>query len=170
MAVQIDIAELLIDQAITHLISASKFQKIQDQTAESEACIQAVILFQVAMEAIINEEIERSASLESVKKENKGLSSKFKSLSFRNKWERAFDALHISKRKELNAYFIFYGRYRNLVSHPKSRYVSLSNYDFERVFLGIKNGWNAIELLYSGLGKTRISWEEMCSDKSLLYK
>lgn len=167
MTVQIDIAELLITQAIEHLVVASKLLSDEDELSEAEECIQAVILFQVAMEAIINEEIERAPLLKEVKKENAALSTKYKSLSFKNKWERAFDVLRIPKRKELNAYFKFYSRYRVLVSHPKSRYISLQEYDFKNVYNGIKNGWIAIELLFTGLGKTRVSWEEMCKEVGL---
>lgn len=167
MTVQIDIAELLINQSIEHLVEASKLIKVDDEFAEAQECIQAVILFQVAMEAIINEEIERSPLLKEVKKENAALSTKYKSLSFRNKWERAFDVLKIRKRKELKEYFKFYGRYRVLVSHPKSRYISLSEYQYENVYQGIKNGWMTIELLYMGLGKTRILWKEMCEKVGL---
>ncbi|HRN70050.1 MAG TPA: hypothetical protein PLS49_02590 [Candidatus Woesebacteria bacterium] len=168
MTVQIDIAELLITQAIEHLVAASKLVSPNHEFIEAEECIQAVILFQVAMEAIINEEIERAPLLKEVKKENLALSTKYKSLSFRNKWERAFDVLQIRKRKELKEYFNFYGRYRVLVSHPKSRYISLDQYDYENVCKGIKNGWMTIELLYMGLGKTRVSWEEMIKEVGLM--
>lgn len=167
MTVQIDIAELLITQAIEHLVTASKLVSPNEDFAEAEECIQAVILFQVAMEAIINEEIERSPLLKEVKKENAALSTKYKSLSFRNKWERAFDVLQIRKRQELKEYFTFYAKYRILVSHPKSRYISLDQYDYKNVYKGIKNGWKTIELLYVGLGKSRISWEEMSENVGL---
>ena len=159
MTGQIDIAELLIHNAMSHLAKASKQYSAKDQLGESEACIQSVLLFQVAMEAIINEEIERAKPLETLKKENKELSRKFKSLTFRNKWERTFDLLEIRKRNELNTYIAFYGKYRNLVSHPKSRYVSVGNYDYEKVYEGIQNGWLAVDILYEVLGKTRISWD-----------
>lgn len=168
MTVQIDIAELLVTQAIEHLVAASKLVTPDHELVEAEECIQTVILFQVAMEAIINEEIERSPLLKEVKKENTALSSKYKSLSFKNKWERAFDVLKIRKRKELKEYFTFYSKYRILVSHPKSRYISLSEYQYENVYQGIKNGWMTIELLYLGLGKTRVSWEEMWKEVGLL--
>ncbi len=167
MTGQIDIAELLVTNSIRHLVAASVFHTSKDHIAESEECIQSVLLFQVAMEAIINEEIERAKPLEPLKKENKELARKFKSLTFRNKWERTFDLLEIKKRKELNFYLKFYGKYRNLVSHPKSRYVSLEHYDFKKVYEGIKNGWLAVDHLYLTLGKTRISWEEVCRDAGL---
>ncbi len=168
MTVQIDIAELLINQAIEHLVEASKLVSPEHEFAEAEECIQAVILFQVAMEAIINEEIERSPQLKEVKKENVALSTKYKSLSFKNKWERAFDVMQIRKKKELNEYFTFYSRYRILVSHPKSRYISLDQYDYENVYRGIQSGWKTIELLFMSLGKSRVSWEEMSGKIGLL--
>ncbi len=168
MTVQIDIAELLINQSIEHLIAASKLVSPEHELVEAEECIQAVILFQVAMEAIINEEIERSPLLKEVKKENAALSTKYKSLSFKNKWERAFDVMKIRKKKELNEYFTFYSRYRILVSHPKSRYISLDQYDYENVYKGIRSGWKTIELLFLGLKKSRVSWEEMSREIGLV--
>lgn len=167
MTVQIDIAELLVTQSIEHLVEASQLVSVENEFAEAQECIQAVILFQVAMEAIINEEIERSSLLKDIKKENADLSTKYKSLSFKNKWERTFDVLKIPKRKELNEYLKFYSRYRILVSHPKSRYISLKEYDYKNVYKGIRSGWITIELLFTGLGKSRVSWEEMCKEVGL---
>ena len=167
MAIQIDIAELLVLQAVRHLSKSYISKSEKDELKEAEQCIQSIILFQVAMEAVINEEIEHAKPLLSIKKENTELSSKFKSLSFKNKWEKVFDTLSIRKRKELRDYFMFYSRYRILISHPKSRYVSLKNYQFEKVYEGIKNGWNAMQLLYVALGKSKISWEEICREVGL---
>jgi len=168
MAIQIDIAELLALQAVQHLAKAYNFKSAENDLEESGQCIQAIILFQVCMEAVINEEIERAAPLLPIKKENKELSGKFKSLSFKNKWEKAFDLLEIHKRKELRDYFTFYTRYRVLLSHPKSRYVSLDNYMFDKVYAGIKSGWDAMQIMYAVLGKSKISWEEICLEAGLL--
>ena len=162
MIIQIDIARLLITNALEHLKLAEKFHKkhISHPIDEAEECIQAIILFQSAMEAVITEEIENEKRLKVVLDENNVLARKHHSLSFKNKWLRAFDVLSIKQRKSLDAYFVFYSEYRLPISHPKGRYLSLEKYQFKETIMGIKNGWEAIEFLYKSLKKTYQSFDD----------
>jgi hypothetical protein len=161
MTIQIDIATFLFENAKMHIKLAKSFQsKKNDEMKEAHECIQTIILFQTGMEAFINEEIESERKLLPVKKEQDDLASKYKTLSFKNKWEQAFDALKIKKREPLQKYLAFYSSYRILISHPKSRYISLENYEYEKVYDGIKSGWESMQLLFEALGKTMKSWNE----------
>ena len=162
MIIQIDIARLLITNALEHLKLAEKFHKkhISHPIDEAEECIQAIILFQSGMEAVITEEIENEKRLKVVLDENNELARKHHSLSFKNKWLRSFEALSIKERKSLNTYFKFYSNYRLPISHPKGRYLSLEKYRFKETIMGIKNGWEAIELLYKSLKKTYQSFDD----------
>src|SRR3990167_8162284 len=125
MIIQIDIARLLITNALEHLKLAEKFHKkhISHPIDEAEECIQAIILFQSAMEAVITEEIENEKKLKKVFKENSELARTHHSLSFKNKWLRSFETLKIRDRKSLEAYFTFYSDCRVPISHPKGRYL-----------------------------------------------
>ena len=60
MIIQIDIARLLITNALEHLKLAENLHKKHEihLINEAEECIQAIILFQSGMEAVITEEIE----------------------------------------------------------------------------------------------------------------
>ncbi len=161
MTVQIDIATFLFEKAKQHIKLAKSYQtKKKDEMKEAHECIQAIILFQTGMEAFINEEIESEKKLASIKKQKDSLASIYKTLSFKNKWEMAFDALNIKKRTPLHSYMTFYSIYRILISHPKSRYISLENYEYEKVYEGLKNGWESMQLLFQELGKTMKSWNE----------
>jgi len=162
MIIQIDIARLLITNALQHLKQAESLHKNHKTHLidEAEECIQAIILFQSAMEAIITEEIENEKKLNEVLKENNELARKHHSLSFKNKWLRSFDVLSIKELKSLEAYFKFYSDYRLPISHPKGRYLSLEKYRFKETINGIKNGWQMIEILYKSLKKTYQSFDD----------
>ena len=162
MIIQIDIARLLITNALEHLMAAEKLHNSRKENLidEAEECIQAIILFQSAMEAIITEEIENEKKLKKVFKENSELARTHHSLSFKNKWLRGFDVLLVKDRKSLNAYLKFYTDYRLPISHPKGRYLSLEKYRFKETLNGIKNGWQTIELLYKSLEKNYQSFDE----------
>lgn len=157
MAFQLDIAHLLTKKAYDHLQEAFKYSKKGESpelVKEIEECIQAVILFQSAMEAVITEEIENDFQLKEVKKENELLYAKHKSLSFKNKWEKAYDILQITSRKSLDAYLIFYSTHRIPISHPKSRYVSLEEYTYSTTEQGMNNGREAMNILMKTLKKS----------------
>lgn len=161
MTIQIDIATFLFENAKQHVKLAKSYQsKKNDEMKEAHECIQAIILFQTGMEAFINEEIESERKLVPVKKEKDNLAAKYKTLSFKNKWEMAFDILKIKKKVSLNLYMEFYSNYRILISHPKSRYISLENYEYEKVYMGLKCGWESMQLLFEALGKRMKSWDE----------
>jgi len=162
MIIQIDIARLLITNALQHLKQAENIHKKHKTHLinEAEECIQAIVLFQSAMEAVITEEIENEKKLIKVFDENNDLARKHHSLSFKNKWVRSFDTLLIKERKSLNAYLKFYSGYRLPISHPKGRYLSLEKYRFKDTLDGIKNGWQTIELLYKSLKKTYQSFDD----------
>ncbi len=162
MIIQIDIARLLITNALEHLKLAENLHKKHKTHLidEAEECIQAIILFQSAMEAVITEEIENEKKLKLVLDENEELARKHHSLSFKNKWLRAFDALLIKERRSLDAYLVLYSDYRLPISHPTGRYLSLAKYQFKDTLKGIKSGWETIELLYKALGKTYQSFQK----------
>lgn len=161
MTVQIDIATFLFEKAKQHIKLSKSYQtKKNDEMKEAHECIQAIILFQTGMEAFINEEIESEKKLVSVKKQKDSLASKYKTLSFKNKWEMAFDVLRIKKQSPLKSYITFYSNYRILISHPKSRYISLENYEYEKVYEGLKSGWESMQILFEHLGKMMKSWDE----------
>jgi len=165
---QIDIAKLLISAAGKQLTHSYEAYKKKDITYEIEECIQALILFQAGMEAIINDEITNHPLLSSVKSEESDLNTHFKSLSFKNKWTKSYEALQIREFEYLEAYLDFYSQYRIPITHPKRRYVSLSTYRFRKIYEGIENGWYAVQLLYAVLGKELTSWELFCKEYSLV--
>jgi hypothetical protein len=181
---QIDIGHVLAKKAGLHLVSARDFaQQIthKDINEESlvargneiEQCIEAVILFQAAMEAVINEEIDSHQMLVKVKEENELLYKKFRSLSFKNKWERSFEVLTIKDKGGcLKNYLQFYTSFRVPITHPRSRYIQVDNLTFENVYEGMKSGWKAAELLYRKLKKKNIlgTWEDFCIEIGLPAK
>jgi hypothetical protein len=156
MPIPVDIARLLSSKAGEHLqesFTHSEEGITPNPRRETEESIQAVILFQAAMEAVITEEIENDSLLVNIKKENEALFAKHKSLSFKNKWEKAFDELKITKRPHLEAYLSFYSTHRIPISHPKSRYISLEDYSYHTIEAGINHGKKAMELLMKALKK-----------------
>ena len=161
--IQIDIARLLAHNAGLLLAQAEQARREQNQSKESEYCIQAIILFQAAIEAIINEELLNHPLLASVRREDNELHKRFKSLSFKNKWKKVYETLQIKETEYLEAYLRFYSLYRVPITHPKSRYISIQKYTYNLVIEGFENGWYAVQLLYAILGKDLTSWEEFCS-------
>jgi len=165
---QVDIAKLLISAAGKQLAHSYEAYKKKDITYEIEECIQALILFQAGMEAIINDEIANHPLLSSVRGEEQSLNSHYKSLSFKNKWTKSYEALQIRELEYLDVYLEFYSSYRIPITHPKRRYVSLSTYRFKKIYHGIENGWYTVPLLYAVLGKELTSWDQFCADYSLI--
>jgi hypothetical protein len=175
---KIDIAKILSLKAGEHLSRVYEFHKemsthqLQDQEyfalrrKEIESCIEAVILFQASLEAIINEELESDKKLEKVKKENDDLNKKFKMLSFKNKWLRTFAVLKIDKASEkyLENYLDFYIKFRIPITHARSRYVNAEQFNFPNVYSGIKNGYLFLEKFYQCLHKfeEEHSWNYFC--------
>ena len=163
----IDIAMVLSISAGKHLVNAhtlhtemTKEGLVQEEyfrlrALERDACIQAVILFQSSMEAIINEELESEPKLHLVKREEDALNKKFKMLSFKNKWTRAFEVLQVEKNanKYLDSYLKFYIKFRVPITHAKSRFVDAEKFNFLNVYTGIKNGYLAVESFYGTLKK-----------------
>ncbi len=167
MSIHLDIARLLSQHAGEHLARASQFHTEGNTQEEIEACIQSVILFQTAMEAIINEEVYNHPLLEEVKFEEYELNKRYKSLSFKNKWKKAYETLQIKDTENLNSYLTFYSKYRSPISHPRSRYLILDAYTFPTVVKGIEYGWYASQLLFAILGKDLMSWEEFCQSAGI---
>lgn len=158
MSDHIDIASLLASTAKKHLIRASQSINSFDENKE---CIQAIIIFQVAMEAIINEEIYTNPQLSVIKDEEFFLNKKYKSLSFKNKWKKVFFELQIKDTESLADYFSFYSKYRGPISHPRTRYQSIKKYTYKQTLEGLTNGWQTCVLLYSMLNKSLTSWTEL---------
>jgi len=137
---------------------------------EAEACIEAVILFQSSMEAVINEEIERHKHLTEVKKEKDLRLRRYRNLSFKNRWMKSYDELGMDPTKgSLADYLEFYNEFRVTITHPTSRYVNIQKYNFENVYEGVRSGWLAMELLYEKLDKVHAeySWEMYCTNCGL---
>lgn len=136
------------------------------RSKERVVCIQGVILFQASMEAMINEEIENEPKLKVIKKKSDELNSKFKILSFKNKWELAFEVLGVPKNctTYLEKYLKFYIKFRVPITHAKSRYVEAEKFNFTNVYEGIKNGYYAVESFYTHLIKfsKEHTWKEFC--------
>ena len=130
----VDIARLLTNASGKQLALAYQSHQIKDTTAETEHCIQALILFQAGMEAIINEEIHNHGLLAEVRQENEDLFVRFKSLSFKNKWYRSYEVLQIKETEYLKEYVLFYSQYRVPITHPKSIYLSLEKYRFTKIY------------------------------------
>lgn len=173
---QIDIAELLIRKAGSHLGDAYNIS-ILDPTiqgeqehvlrkAEAESCIQAILLFQAGMEAIINEEIESNRYLHKIRKERQYYQKKLKDLSFKNKWERAFTELGVNEEgfSRFQHYMEFYRKFRVTITHPKNRYIDVSQYRFKPIYEGLKNGWETFMTLSQNidLEYTTETWEDFC--------
>ncbi len=151
MSHSIDVVKTLIGLSFDHLESADGARKDDNVAKERMMCLQAVILFQSAMEALINEEIASHPLLQSVKREEAKLNTTFKSLSFRNKWIHVFDVLRITKRSDLEAYLDFYSRYRVPITHAKSRFISLEKYTYGNVKKGIESGVKVMKILKESL-------------------
>lgn len=161
----IDIAQLLTERAGRHLAQAYRYSQQRLLQEESHACIEAVIMFQASMEAVINEEIESHRLLSGIRDENEELFKKFRSLSFKNKWERSFVVLGLADGTQyLYQYLQFYSNYRVPITHPQSRYVDVSHFQFHPVYEGIHNGWCAAHELLTKLEKkySQETWEEFC--------
>ncbi|MBP7966765.1 hypothetical protein KAZ66_00685 [Candidatus Woesebacteria bacterium] len=166
--IQIDIAQLLAINAGLLLAQAQKAQGEKSEGKEAEFCIQAILLFQSAIEAILNEELLNHPLLESVRRADQDLHKRYKSLSFKNKWKKVYDTLQIQETEYLDIYLQFYKMYRVPITHPKSRYVNVEKYTFQNVLEGFENGWYALQLVYAILGKELTSWEEFCRTAGIL--
>lgn len=167
MTTQVDIARLLTHAAGTQLAKAHIASQKKNAKGEIETSIQATILFQAGMEAIINEEIQNHDLLVTVKKENEALLQHYKSLSFKNKWQKSYEALQIRETDYLLQYLHFYSQYRVQITHPHSRFLSVQKYRFTNVYPGMENGWYAAQLLFAILGKELTSWETFCHEIGL---
>ena len=176
---EVDIAQVLSLKAGKHLGEAYQLhQQLESPELshddrnkltklEAEACIEAVILFQSSMEAVINEEIERHKHLIEVKKEKDLRLRRYRNLSFKNRWMKSYDELGMDPTKgALADYLEFYNEFRVTITHPTSRFVNIEKYNFENVYEGIRSGWLAMELLYEKLDKVHpvVSWETYCSE------
>ncbi len=166
--IQIDIAQLLAINAGLLLAQAQKAQSEKSEGKEAEFCIQAILLFQAAIEAILNEELLNHPLLEPVRRADQDLHKRYKSLSFKNKWKKVYDTLQIQETEYLDIYLQFYKTYRVPITHPKSRYVNMEKYTFPHVLEGFENGWYALQLVYAILGKELTSWEEFCAAAGIL--
>lgn len=167
---QTDLASLLFKLSGSHLTFAKKYLESKNKSSETKSCIQAVILFQSAMEAVINEEVYNHPLLEEVKLEEFDLNKKYKSLSFKNKWSKSYEALQIKEDSYLKNYLNFYSKYRGPISHPKSRYQKLDKYKFKKVSEGLENGWYAAQLLFAILGKDMTSWDKFAKESGFFQK
>lgn len=162
----IDIAFLLAEKAGKHLSQAYLYAQSGEHRKESEECIEAVIIFQASMEAVINEEIESHRGLKLVREENEELYRRFRSLSFKNKWERAYVAVDLQDELHyLSSYFEFYTKYRVPITHPQSRYEDISEFNWQSVYKGIQSGWYAAHVLLAKLEKqySQDTWEDYCN-------
>lgn len=178
----IDIAETLIRKATKRLAEAySTFWEasapgLDERTQlnlrlqEAESCIEALLLFQSGMEAIINEEINTNKKLAGVRKERVFLQRKVKDLSFKNKWLNTFKALELEdSQKYLENYLDFYRDFRVPITHPSNRYFDISHYRFTNIYEGFRNGWMAFMTLATGwedTAKTQ-SWKQYCEENGL---
>lgn len=179
---QVDIAEMLIRKAGKRLGEAYAFfweaasPHLDDQRIlrlrqqEAESCIEALLLFQSGMEAIINEEISTNNKLTGVRKEREFHQKKLRDLSFKNKWESSYKALDlIDEHEYLNNYLDFYRDYRVPITHPRNRYFDVGPYRFPKVHQGIRNGWMAFMTLASNWEKSAKdqSWTEFCREANI---
>ncbi|MCX7996824.1 MAG: hypothetical protein N2691_03665 [Patescibacteria group bacterium] len=174
---QVDVAELLIRRAGMRLGDAySHFWEasvpgIPDRkavilrTREAESCIEAILLFQSGMEAIINEEISTNSKLVSVRREREYHQKRVRDLSFKNKWENSFKALELEDDGTLRKYLEFYRDYRVPITHPRNRYFDVSPYRFPQVYAGIKSGWLAFMMLAGNWEQSARAgaWESFCN-------
>lgn len=159
----IDIAHLLTSAAGNHLSLAYQAKEVKQTVSEINELIQAVLLFQAAMESIINEEIHNHELLVHVRDEEQYLNTKFRSLSFKNKWRKSYEELHIKDAEYLELYLHFYTLYRVQITHPKSRSLPLKKYRYKKIYEGLQNGWYASQMLFAILGKELVSWEDFCT-------
>lgn len=140
-------------------------QIVQLREEEAEACIEAILLFQSGMEAIINEEITSNNKLSGVRKEREFHQKKVRDLSFKNKWEHSYKAVDLTDAAGyLSKYLEFYRDYRVPITHPKNRYFDVSPYTFPVVYHAFRNGWLAfMQLISTWEDSAQIqSWEEYC--------
>lgn len=178
----VDIAEVLIRKAGIRLGEAyalfweasapgiDERRQIAVRVKEAESCIEAVLLFQSGMEAIINEEINTNSKLAGVRREREAYQKKVRDLSFKNKWENSYRALGLDDScRSLKEYLEFYRDFRVPITHPRNRYFDISPYRFPRVYAGIKSGWIAFMRLAHGWEDSArtAAWEEFCASCSL---
>ena len=135
---------------------------------ELEECIEAIILFQAMMEAVINHELDTNSKLSTLTKKQKA--------SFAGKWENSFNILSAftDGKESLGKYLEFYKNYRIPVVHPKSRkkLENVENFRFPNIHEGIKNGWLAFAELSEKLGTphNKDSWTVFCGMHKLPAK
>lgn len=178
----IDIAETLIRKAGKRLGESyaffwegaspglSDYQLLKLRQNEAESSIEALLLFQAGMEAIINEEISTNRKLAGVRKEREFHQKRVRDLSFKNKWENSYKALELEdSKKYLESYLEFYRDFRVPITHPRNRYFDVALYKFPRVYEGIRNGWMAfMSLSTSWEDKAKAqSWEDFCTECNL---
>ncbi len=178
----VDIAETLIRRAGKRLGEAyaafweasspkiEDFKTTQLLQKESESCIEAILLFQAGMEAIINEEINTNKKLIGVRKEREYHQKRVRDLSFKNKWENSYKALKVTDtEKYLERYLDFYRDFRVPITHPNNRYLDVAAYRFPEVYKGIRNGWMAFMTLASGWehDAKEQSWARFCEEANL---
>ncbi len=179
---KLDIAELLIRRAGIRLSDAyrafweqtvpglDEFAIHQLRETEAQAGIEVILVFQSGMEAMINEEISTNRKLQGIRRERDALQRRLKDLTFKNKWEMSYQLLGVTDTHGyLDSYLSFYRDYRVPITHPRTRYVDVSEYRFPKVYRGIRNGWLAYMRLstsWENEAQTE-SWERFCEECGL---
>ncbi len=146
-----------VDLSIIH-----KIELVKKDYFESISC--SIVLFQVMMEAIINDVIKKQPILHTVKDTEFGL-----------KWKNSLNAVKKTQYNIDQYLDRVYRPCRNTIIHPtqtkldKQNLQDLKILNFNTIHDNIRFGWRAYEELFDGLGIPHTknsyqneSWETMC--------
>lgn len=140
-------------------------QLASERQNEFQFCIQAVILFQASMEAIINQVITTQPDTKEFIEAS--LKKKWYQASFKDKWCKTLKKQKIELKNFEKYHENIYRTLRNNVVHPKNRY-SVENAEkfiFPDVYLGFQHGWLAFAFLSQAVGSPHDnnSWDIYCN-------
>ena len=167
--------KLAYDIEITHTANSSKLKALpqggtnyvqlvgRNQILEKDMfriCSASIMMFQVMMEALINDSLEREPALASVSKTS----------PFRKKWGMALQTLQQDTSSFMQYYDGIYKKYRIALTVPTSENLQTwQAISFGELFNGFHSGWDAYTKLYSGLGHAldADAWQVWCQTHNL---
>ncbi|MEA5575741.1 hypothetical protein [Anabaena sp. UHCC 0451] len=165
-------------QLIEYNYNALDYQSVSIELAskrknEFQFCIQAVILFQVSMEAIINQVITTKPEIQKFIEDSLKKKKKWYDATFKDKWCKTLEKQKIELENFEKYHENIYRTLRNNVVHPRHRYsgekpekliFSADKFIFSNVYSGFKNGWLAFASLSQAVGypHDNNSWDIYC--------
>ncbi|MCA9371957.1 hypothetical protein KC726_03590 [Candidatus Woesebacteria bacterium] len=115
-------------QVNKHMLAMKRAVRAGNTQKQQHHSMLAIIFLHLFMETFISEAIHSSPKLAELKKEEQELNKIYKSLSFKNKWKKTFDLLHIKPQSELDDFLAFDERFRAPLVHPKGAFINADLY------------------------------------------